>query len=182
MPGPPGACHSRIGPGEGMKVFGSSALMRHSIAWPRICTSLCVYGSGSPRRDQQLRLDEVDAGDQLGHRMLDLDARVHLDEVELAVLVEELERAGAAVADRAAGLDAALAHAARAAGAVMPGRRRLLDDLLVAALHRAVALAQVDDVAVSVGEHLDLDVARPLEELLHVDLVVAEGGAAPRRA
>src|SRR5207302_1302697 len=29
---PPGACHSRIGPGEGMKVFGSSALMRHSKA------------------------------------------------------------------------------------------------------------------------------------------------------
>ena len=56
-------------------------------------------------------------------------------------------------------------------------RGRFLDDLLVAALHRAVALAQMDDVAVVVGEHLELDVARPLEEFLHVDLVVAEGRA-----
>jgi hypothetical protein len=49
--------------------------------------------------DADLLLDDVDAGDHLGHRMLDLDARVHLDEVELAVLVQELERAGAAIAD-----------------------------------------------------------------------------------
>jgi hypothetical protein len=35
----------------------------------------------------------------LGDRVLDLHAGVHLDEVELAVLVEELEGAGVAVAD-----------------------------------------------------------------------------------
>ena len=40
------------------------------------------------------------------------------------------------------------------------GRRRLLDQLLVASLHRAVALAEVDRVAVAVGEDLDLDVPR----------------------
>ena len=61
------------------------------------------------RRDVDLFLHEVDPGDHLGHRVLDLDAGVHLDEVELAVLVKELERAGAAVADPAAGVDAALA-------------------------------------------------------------------------
>jgi hypothetical protein len=59
----------------------------------------------------------------------------------------------------------------------IPGGGRLLDDFLVAALHRAVALAQVDDVAEIIGEHLELNVARPLQKLLHVDLVVAEGGA-----
>ena len=37
----------------------------------------------SPRQflahgDPQLRLDQIDAGDELRHRMLDLDARVHL--------------------------------------------------------------------------------------------------------
>ena len=56
----------------------------------------------------------------------------------------------------------------------MPGAGRLFDDLLVAPLHRAVALAQADDVAVVVADHLELDVPRPLEEFLHVDLVVAE--------
>ncbi len=38
--------------------------------------------------------------------MLDLDARVHFDEVELAVLVQELDRTGAAIAEIAHGLRA----------------------------------------------------------------------------
>jgi hypothetical protein len=40
------------------------------------------------------------------------------------------------------------------------GRRRFLDHLLVAALQRAVAAAQPQRVAVAVGQHLDLDMAR----------------------
>ena len=36
--------------------------------------------------DANLRLDQVDAGDQLGHRMLDLNAGVDLDEVKVVVL------------------------------------------------------------------------------------------------
>jgi hypothetical protein len=40
-------------------------------------------------------LDQVDAGDQLGHRVLDLKPRVHFQEVEVAVLVDdEFHRAG----------------------------------------------------------------------------------------
>ena len=39
----------------------------------------------------------------------------------------------------------------------------LLDDLLVAALDGAVALEEMDNVAVLVREHLELDVARPIE-------------------
>jgi hypothetical protein len=146
------------------------------MAWPRICTSLCSYGRALAGGDQELRLHEIDARDELGHRMLDLDAGVHLDEVELPVLIEELERARAAVADRAAGL-AQRSPMVRRWRAVMPGSRRLLDDLLVAALHGAVALAQVDDVAEIVREHLELDVARPFQEPLHVDLIISEGGA-----
>ena len=57
-----------------------------------------------------------------------------------------------------------------------PRRRRFLDDFLVAALHGAVALAQVHDVAVVVGQHLKFDVPRLLQELLHVNLGIAEGG------
>ena len=40
------------------------------------------------------------------------------------------------------------------------GRGRDFNQLLVAALDRAVALEQVDDVAVLVAQHLHLDVAR----------------------
>ena len=56
------------------------------------------------------------------------------------------------------------------------GCRRFLDHFLVAALHRAVAFAEMDRVALAVGEHLDFHVARILQELLHVDLLVAERG------
>ena len=42
------------------------------------------------------------------------------------------------------------------------------------ALHGAVALAEVHGVAVVIGEHLDLDVAAALDELLEVHAVAAE--------
>ena len=64
--------------------------------------------------DADLLEDEVDVGDHLGHRMLDLDARVHLDEVELAVLVEELDRADAEIFDLAHRLGDGLADLRRA--------------------------------------------------------------------
>jgi hypothetical protein len=52
------------------------------------------------RRNPQLRLHQVDACNHLGHTMLHLDARVHLDEVDLAVLIhQELDRPGVPVAD-----------------------------------------------------------------------------------
>ena len=44
------------------------------------------------------------------------------------------------------------------------------------ALQRAVALAEVDGVALAVAEHLDLDVARLLQILLDVDGIVVERG------
>ena len=46
----------------------------------------------------------------------------------------------------------------------------------MAALQRAIALAQVDGVALAVAEHLDLDVARLGQVLLDVDGIVAERG------
>ena len=123
--------------------------------------------------DQDLLADDVDAGDHLGHAVLDLDPGVHLEEEVLVADLHALDRAGAAVADRRrrVGRDPAdpLAHLG-----VHMGARGLLDHLLVAALDRAVALAEVDHVAVRVGEHLDLDVARVLEVALDVDPVVGE--------
>src|SRR4029077_6427386 len=51
------------------------------------------------RRDPELLLDEVDPADLLGHRVLDLEAGVHLQEGDRAVLAdEELAGPGADVA------------------------------------------------------------------------------------
>ena len=49
-----------------------------------------------------------------------------------------------------------------------------LEQLLMAALDRALALAEVHDGAVVIAEHLELDVARALDVLLDVDVADAE--------
>ena len=105
--------------------------------------------------------------------MLDLQAGVHLEEEELAVLIDELDRAGVVVADGLGRLDRRLAHRLFDAGGQAVGGG-LLDQLLVAALRRAVAGADPHDVAVLVADDLHLDVARPREVALDVDLVAAE--------
>jgi hypothetical protein len=46
----------------------------------------------------------------------------------------------------------------------------------VAPLQRAVALAQMHRAALAVAEDLHLDMARPPEVFLDIDLVIAEGG------
>ena len=101
------------------------------------------------RGDAQLLLDEVDAGHELGHGVLDLQAGVHLDEEELVgcgIGDEELDRARAEVADAAGGVAGRRADAL--AGLLVEQRRgRLFDDLLVTPLQRALALAEVHDGA-----------------------------------
>ncbi len=120
-----------------------------------------------------LPFDEIDAGDHLGDGVLDLQAGVHLEEEELAVLVDELDRAGVVVADGLGHLDGRRAHGIfdTAAPSRTPG---LLDQLLVTALGGAVAGADPHHVAVLVADDLHLDVARPREVALDVDLVAAE--------
>ena len=108
--------------------------------------------------------------------MLDLEPRVGLDEDEPAGLLgveQELE-----------GSDARVAHLRRHAHGrggeactqvvAQTRRRRDLDELLVAALEAAVALAQVDDRPASVAHDLHLDVPRPGKKLLDVEVAIPE--------
>ena len=129
---------------------GSSVVIRHCSAAPRTGWSSWrepEVGQRLARGDPQLRADEVDVGDLLGDRVLDLDARVHLDEDVAPVGVEqELDGARVDVADLPGERDGVGADPLAQLG-VEVGRGRDLDDLLVAPLHRAVALVEVDDVA-----------------------------------
>ena len=128
-------------------------------------------------RHPDLLVHEIDAGDQLGDRVLDLETGVHLQEVEVLVAVdEELDRASPGVIHRLGRCHRRLAHTG-AQIVVEEGAGGLLDDLLMATLHRALAIEEVHDVAVAVPEHLDLDVVRLLHQPLHEDGRVAEGGA-----
>ena len=92
--------------------------------------------------DAQLLRDQIDAGDHLGHRMFDLDARVHFEKVKGAgvVVVNELDGAGALVADAARQGRRSVADL-RAHFHGHGVGRRFFDDLLMAPLQRAVALA-----------------------------------------
>ncbi len=134
-------------------------------------------GQGRALGDQDLGLHDVDAGDLLGHGMLDLDARVHLDEVELLAvhIHQEFDGAGVLVADGAADLQRQRADlGALVLGQI--GRGRAFDDLLVAALHGAVAFVKMVKPAVAVAQKLHLDVPRAQDHLFQVALAIAEGG------
>ena len=127
--------------------------------------------------DADLRLDEIDAGDALGDRVLDLDARIDLDEIELTGVrvLQEFHGAGGAIAHGAADLQGRLTQVG-ALRVAQEGRRRALDHFLIAPLHRAVALEQMHEVAVRIAQNLHLDVTRAADELFQVHLVFAEGG------
>ena len=123
--------------------------MRHSMAWPRgVSARAGSIVEALAARDADLPMDEVDAGHHLGHRMLDLQPRVHLEEVERAVS----RRAGTRSCRRSC------SRPARATGGrgrrdllaqrgVDRDRRRLLDHLLMPPLDRALALDERDDGA-----------------------------------
>ena len=127
------------------------------------------------RGDVQLQPDQVGAGGDLGDRVLDLEPRVHLEEGEqlLPRVVEELDGARAAVAH---GQREPLGRRLQLGG--LPGgqhrRGGLLDDLLVAPLHRAVTDAERPRRAVAVGDHLDLDVTRARDQAFQEDDPAAE--------
>ena len=137
----------------------------------------------APLRDLKLEPHEVDPGDAFGHRMLDLDARVHLQKIEASVISEKkFDGSGADIADRARRLHGGRAHP-RPQLERDGGRRRFLDQLLMSALDRAVAFAEMDDRAVLVSEDLDLDMAGAEKGALEKEPTVAEGalGFAARR-
>ena len=139
----------------------------------------CSSGSFSLAGDAELPFDQIERRNRLGHRMLDLKARVHLDEPErvgaqpFGAVGNKLDRAGADITDGARRFDGGCAHP-RAQLRRHAGRRRFLDHLLVAPLQRAVALAKMNDIAMAVGEHLDFDVARRGNVFLEQDPARAE--------
>ena len=128
------------------------------------------------RCHQQLPLHQVLAGDHFGNRVLDLQAGIHFHEIETAVFIQQkLHGAGAAVVNGLGGLYRGVAHLL-AQGLAHARSRSLLNHLLVAALHRAIALGQIDTIAGVIAKHLELDMAWPRQVLLHQHGIVAEAG------
>ncbi len=137
---------------------------------------------GAAVGQKDLAADDVDPRHHFGHGVFDLDARIDLDEIEAAGVDvdEEFHRPGRAIAhfpaDRHGGVADLLAQVLG-----KPRAGRNLDDLLMAALHRAIALPEVHQVPVHVAEDLHFDVLGSREIALEEDVGLAEGrrGFAP---
>ena len=143
------------------------------MACPLKPMSSCRQRQPFAERHPQLPFDQIDARDQLGHGMLDLQARVHLDEEHVLAVGDELDGAGADIIDRAGGLARGGADRLTLLR-IERRRRRFLDHLLVPPLQGAFALEQRQQIAVAVADHLHLDVARILDVFLDQHAIVAE--------
>jgi hypothetical protein len=178
MPAPPAERNAVTRPVPGPEpvrwiLGGHPALDRHATRFDLVLLEPELR-EGRSAGDEQLRLHQVNVADLFGDGVLDLDPRVHLDEVVLAVGVEqELDRTGVDVADLLGEPDRVradrIAHLR-----VQSGRRSDLQHLLVSPLHRTVALVQVHHLTRRVGKHLHLDVAGPQDRLLQEDRLVTE--------
>ena len=116
--------------------------------------------NGWPCAIENLRAHQIDAGDDFRDGVLHLDARVHLDEEPFVrvEIVEEFHRAGVVVTDLARQCSRRLRTIRCRTLRFESHRRRDLDHFLVAALHGAIALVQMQHVAMAVAQHLHLDV------------------------
>ena len=106
---------------------GSSAESRTSIAWlvgsaARSAAASAAADSGAPGREAELLADDVQAGHELGHAVLDLEPGVDLEEVERPVgRPQELGRRGVAQAGRRGDPDRELVEPSRRSSVVRPG-------------------------------------------------------------
>src|SRR5207302_8648161 len=120
----------------------------------RVTATLRQIVVESPRllRDLDLPANQVRTRDQLGDRMLDLDAAVQLEEVEVPSVDHELRGAGVCVADGPRKGKRGLHHPP-ANLAIDPWSGRFLEDLLVTPLDRALPLEEMRHVPLSVADH-----------------------------
>ena len=129
-------------------------------------------------RDADLRLHQVNPRDHLGDRVLDLHARVDLDEVPAVGVGIEKKFDGACI-------PIARLFGQGDGGATEPlaNRRREMrsggdfDAFLVTALNGTVAFPKMEEIAVMVGEDLNFQMARARDVFFEEHRGVAEGGA-----
>src|SRR5215813_1303104 len=107
--------------------------------------------------------------------MLDLQPRIHFEEVEVLVLIDEkLDRPSIGITGSPGYAHRNLTHAPPHLRINQRGRR-FLQYLLMSALNRALSLAQVHGIAVLIGKHLHFDVAWMDDGFLDVNLAIAKG-------
>ncbi len=127
----------------------------------------------------ELPLDQIETCYQLRDRMFDLQPGIHLHEIEavgsqaIGDIGDELHGSRTSVTHGLCGIHGGLAHGLAHLRRHARGRG-FLDHFLMAALQRAVALKQMNDIALIVGEHLNFNMAGRGHESLKENAVVTE--------
>ena len=105
--------------------------------------------------------------------MLNLNAGVHLNKVVMAIFIQKFKSPCAAIIHLNTGFNTArknrLSRLFRNAW-----RWRFFDYLLVATLKRAIAIAQMNSVTLTIGQNLNLHMAWVLQEFFHIHSAIAE--------
>ncbi len=118
--------------------------------------------------------NQIDAGDQFGHRVFDLKPCVHFEEVKILLPVhDEFNRARTGIVHRLGQSDGLFSHRA-ARGFVKEGAGSFLDHFLIAPLDRTFPLAQIDTVAMRIAQDLDFNVPRLGDKFLDEDAIIAK--------
>ena len=106
--------------------------------------------------------------------MFHLQPRIHLQEIEFFLLInQKFNGARIRVSSGLGDAHRDLAHPAPHVSVNDRGRG-FFDHLLMAALQRTFALAQIDGLSVLVGQHLHLDVAWIEDRLLDINFAIAK--------
>ena len=124
--------------------------------------------------DPQLQLHQIKAGDQFGHRMLDLQPGVHLHEIERAICIQQ--KFHRTRPDIANGL--CRCHRCRPdfvpQGLIDTGGRGFFNHLLMAPLNRAVTLKDMNAIAMPVGKNLYFNMPRAFQQAFDQHLLITK--------
>src|SRR6185503_4681386 len=110
-------------------------------------------------RDHDLKFYEVEAGNLFSNGMLDLDALVDFQEIEIALVIDnELDGARVRIMGDFGDPHSRLAHFfAKLLEFVLDERRRcFFNNFLIAPLDRAVPFAEMNDVTSIIPKNLEL--------------------------
>ena len=134
----------------------------------------------TPRSNLQLPFHQILPGDHFRHRMLHLQARVHLHEVKgiflqpVGDIGDKFNGACPNIPNRFGRCDGCgphgLSHRLRHIR-----RRCFLDHLLMPPLQGAIALEQMHRITMGISENLNFDMARLGEEFLYQYTIIAKG-------
>ena len=129
-----------------------------------------------PFRGANLVAHNVGERHHLRDRMLDLDARVHFHEIEAILFVkQELNSPRTGISNRFTSGDRCLSHFLTQLRR-HHRRGRLFQQFLVPSLYRTLPLPKVNALAILIRHHLNLDMARMLDEFLEIDSAILECG------